>query len=1632
MSRVSINGLLKPVNNSPVTDEYLGHFIKISYIQEISGNAVFSKDRADVAPNGDFRFFLPKAELLSGQSVTIDIFAPDGEQLGSQIYSFGTLYASAIDENVTDNSQPMIIKIDPKIIEFNQSSPVLDDFRKISGKLVDISGFQKAGGAQLVLIASTDINSDPKKDPYETIFEAVTDANGYFYGKTANKPHEKAYCLIAGFDGDPIFVQLENKKIPKDLYIVSDLSSLPDEQPCTIGTPNLPDSSDLVRSSSFSQDIGGKCVDFTIPNRTLEEFSFYHTIRTTEPEIRGLTITTKETKDLKSQLFNISEELFNVFERLNNSMKTLNIIDYTIDEDSPEEIDTSDILNSPVYQLRVDSGKTQLRLNTRHLISKKRRYSFNSLVKMLAEQSRRKAKLQELHVKLATAYCGKHGLQEAKSYCETLVSKDTLNRNSLNSLLGHIKKYSSFVSPHTKLANKFNDLINDITTMMRQSFANSELIKLMKNRTKQVIRDVDTVTSESQDQEELLGYLRRLLNELSEAEDSGSYNFEPCTSERQTENMGIICIIEQFEETRDILRNKVIFSLGEILTIRANYDVYVTSITSFLNLLEQFHSYYKSGSNLFISLEDDYFVSNYNVIRSALIALKRKIYAAIKQIEEIEHAYITNHPGRRELTVENSVDWDETPTIYENTTIAHGHILHFKQKWKADGYSLGDLLYSLPLAPCQEKQIAIIDWDRAEKAARRESQAYSDALEAELSRDRDISEIISSSFRENINAESYNKTKGTSAGIGGGIFGGIGGLFGGVSHSGASSKSTASQNSSRNLSGSTLNRLQDNIAQSASSLRTQRSTVIQTVGQNETMEVQTEVVKNNNHCHAVTIEYFEVLKHYAIEQELADVQECLFVPLPMSHFDHEKIMRWKNTLRRHIYGWKLRRGFDAIERITNNYADSDLPEQSYADEPIEDFRGHFSISFELKRPYISEVEEATKTEVYDLKIAFPWFGGYMKIRKEEEVPLTEQEKDAIFEEQYAPDIVRAFIDKLEFYAIDEDGNETEFDFDVTLISNYRKSSPLTVNIASNSIQNITRRQIKHLRVRANTNVKPESKIILRSFYLYYQTKHLNEAIIRKWRLNNDIINTVQVQIDFPSIEIVTKTDAALMYTPLSAKELRDPRKEDREAAEALTSYLNEHLELAHKAIWFNMDSSRLFGLLDGYIAPNSGGKSVSSVVENKIMGVVGNNLVLKVVPGARLDPVFKNVENLLDYYKPTTKPDPFRISVPTKGVYAESVLGKCNSCEEIDDSKHWRFTEVPCGTTPASIEAVSTESRRSEPGNLQTKDLPASIISMQNAPAAPDPTGLAAAFSLLGKSDIFKDMTGLAGTQANAIKALETTSKSVTDLAGMASDLKKQSEMKKDIGKTLKTIKEAEGTQQITKDQANKLSYSALSSMVGEPTSKQKKLTEVKEVQDLIKAQTSKPSPYIKINSGSESVEVNNPETGTQMSFNYSVPGFVPIIAQPSNLTCWATVAAMLMSWKDNFHYSIEAAMDKAGATYRTMLDNNQSLQAADHEAFAAACGFKGEPPMSYTIETIKSMLELNGPLIVITDEAPGGAWAIHARIITGIYGDGSNANTFLRINDPAGGRQYTESFTAFAQKYEEVANAPRLQVMHY
>lgn len=832
-------------------------------------------------------------------------------------------------------------------------------------------------------------------------------------------------------------------------------------------------------------------------------------------------------------------------------------------------------------------------------------------------------------------------------------------------------------------------------------------------------------------------------------------------------------------------------------------------------------------------------------------------HSSLTFLQDLSVALSKKAPGREVLTVDNPVDWDETPTFYQATSIAHGHILHFKQVWRADGYSLGDLVYSLPLAPCQKKQIAIIDWERREAAAREEAETAEERLFASISRDRDISEITQAAAAESLRAGSRSDVESWAAG--GGLGFGIDGFVigGGGGGGGSSASSSAWQDSARQVSASSLQQLRDSTIQAASGVRSRRSTVVQTMRQGETMRVQTEVVANHNHCHAMTVQYFEVLRHFLVTQELVDVQECLFVPLLMSRFDSAKSLRWREALLRFLRDRRLRTGFDALERIRLNYEGSDLPTGSFAQGQLQHLDGELQIAFTIARP-----RDPLDNENFLNYVNENWgfwgilLGGnvgdvYNSFLKNQEA------KDRIFREQLAPRVAEAFTAALRISLMDENGVEHPVDLDPTLVSNYREGVPLYVRLnSSGAVPGLRREQIKGIRIRTLHDLPPGSKVVVHTAFFRYRTAHLNHHLFQSARVMNDL----------------SPSDDIFLSTPLDRVELRNPRNEDRELSRRLLKHLNENMEYYHRAIWLSMDPNRRYMLLDGILAPNSVDRSVASVVENRLIGIIGNCMTLPVSPGFNLDPTYRKTEaeELLDVYAPLIPAPPTRISVPTRGVFAEAVNGSCNSCETKDESRFWRWEESPCMDQPTPIEAISTESRRAEPPQLGTAGFPAPIIAMQNAPAAPDPTGLAAALQVLGNPNLFRDITGLTETQRNALAALQSAFGMAqafgTQAIGQAANLAMQRNMVRDIDKTMRTIQQAKRDGLLNDEQARTLTESAVRSMIGGGTQAAAQPMTTEQVEQLTNTAGTNDASISVSRPGGENVTVNAQREGLELS----------------------------------------------------------------------------------------------------------------------------------------------------------------------
>lgn len=826
--------------------------------------------------------------------------------------------------------------------------------------------------------------------------------------------------------------------------------------------------------------------------------------------------------------------------------------------------------------------------------------------------------------------------------------------------------------------------------------------------------------------------------------------------------------------------------------------------------------------------------------------------------------------GRVPITARTMVDWDETPTFYQAAEIAHGHLLHFKQVWFADGFSVGDLLYSLPLAPGQKKLVSVLDWERREGAERREDTRADESLAAQLSADRDLSEIVSGALAEHVAGGSRGASRGIAAGHGGAMNGSYQGMnFGalhGISGGYGDANSDAWQDSARDLAASTLQSVRDKTQQSAAAVRSLRSTVVTTASQGESVRATTETVANHNHCHALTIQYFEVLRHFRIEHELADVRECLFVPLPMAAFDLAKVLRWRQELAAHLKVPRLLSGFDAARRVSTAWSQEDVPIARYADEYIESLSGELTLTISIPLPPMpapatpppEDIAANTATAIVDALHPTTGFLGVLlavvsggaslvagalthgAIQATRAAALgartlAEQmagETDPVkryerFHHDIVPGVVEAFVDQLELY-LWGDGVRMRVPADFTLVSSYEPGIPLSVAVRAQVAGRMKRSDVERLVVQSSTPLPAAFRAVVNAARLRYRTRSFEHGLVDDPRVNDDVDPPLASAEVSPAGEVTVHAAiadtgrGATLYSALDSWEQRRPRAEDQRLASELVEHLNDNFEYYHQAIWWAMDPNRRFMLLDGFIAPGGGGRSVASVVENRLLGIVGNCMVMPVAHGVHLSP--RNAVDrkgdrieLRDLYRGEADPPPTRISLPTRGVFAEAMMGNCNSCEKIDDSRFWRWEDSPIDEPPA-IESLSTGTRRAEPSGLAATAFPAPIVAFQNAPAAPAPTGLTSALASLGQP--FTDITGLAGTQANAAAAYQQAMDNALQFGHEAASLAKQAAMMKSKDAVLSEISKAKDSGDISEADAEEHLNHAFDAMTfHEPTS---------------------------------------------------------------------------------------------------------------------------------------------------------------------------------------------------------------------
>jgi hypothetical protein len=228
--------------------------------------------------------------------------------------------------------------------------------------------------------------------------------------------------------------------------------------------------------------------------------------------------------------------------------------------------------------------------------------------------------------------------------------------------------------------------------------------------------------------------------------------------------------------------------------------------------------------------------------------------------------------------------------------LRYGALMEFRQEWWDFGYTLGDLLYSVPLAPAEQTKIATVDWRRRDYAKQQTALDESVFQDTTISRDEAINEAVRMISDKHVSGSSEG--------------GGFGLTLGPIS--GGWAKNVESMDETTDASTTASRFINDRIQQASNTLRNTRSFAIAEVSQEEESTVRTRVLTNYNHSHTLTFQYFQVLRNFLLRTKMNSLRPAVFVPFKPLDFTQDVVVKHAFALRRGLLDPTLERPLDKI------------------------------------------------------------------------------------------------------------------------------------------------------------------------------------------------------------------------------------------------------------------------------------------------------------------------------------------------------------------------------------------------------------------------------------------------------------------------------------------------------------------------------------------------------------------------------------------------------------------------------------------------------------------------------------------------------------------------------------------------
>ncbi len=771
------------------------------------------------------------------------------------------------------------------------------------------------------------------------------------------------------------------------------------------------------------------------------------------------------------------------------------------------------------------------------------------------------------------------------------------------------------------------------------------------------------------------------------------------------------------------------------------------------------------------------------------------------------------------------------------STLGLGYVVHMQQTWIPAGMSLGDLVYSLPLAPGEQQRIAIEESTKTLTDQSRQTFSEDELQTFRETQDSSALATFQSAFDEAARGGSHMDSSSTtgsmageaSTGIVGAIFGG-GGVSGGFSSSSSSGNTSSWQNTSRDFTSNAAQDMHSALNRVAAASRRGSQTSIRVATETERTSVTTRVVTNHNKGHALTMQWWQVLRHFSVTSEVDDVQMVCFVPLELVQFLPEGQPFSLPGMPGEENGPPLAFGLTPRQFLLNRYA----MVLRYWDVIIPFFRRNAEYAYGIRalRDFAANPEAVPeKSKLQADVVHFTIEGTFMPFEQAwvtvvsksgshiGPVPLTatsslvdltpekyssQQELIGYLQQHRGPGggfgIPSPGVTLQADIALPEWLSRTDIvRFDVT-----RQFSPLSYKVKLPTVTFSNFADVVQLSQHQT---------------IYFSPSDLEQALGGPWiggktATLQDGVNLLPsgFAFFFRSLMAGTLPLPALRVAPVLSFS-------DFLRIETVFHHIVRNTVFYSKAVWAALSDEERAILLERFTigVPEGGVQSADqevpllNCVANRVLGFFGNALIMPfAIPpdvAALMKVTSRDIQDaLLRFHRQAFQPPRSSVTLPAHGTLGEAVLGCCASAEKIDLTRFWNWQDSPSDQAdpipasvfqaPQAIPAAAATAPAAGASGVGSGSGSGSIISINSPAATPQSTALlealikqspniASELNLAGIDALQKQIaadTTSASTgrdkaidantqiQLQAMKSAESIVKSVSDAAGKTAD----------------------------------------------------------------------------------------------------------------------------------------------------------------------------------------------------------------------------------------------------------------------